>query len=103
MLGRMAGWEADRLTEGQLRRKQQLCEEVMTRSFITLFQVLAVIEVILVGESRMRGMMLYELHLPHVLLANRCRLHHFRHHQLFPECCKLVKEKGTTKKRSRPD
>ena len=28
MYGRMAGWEADKLTEEQLRRKQQLCEEV---------------------------------------------------------------------------
>ena len=28
MYGRMAGWEADKLTEGQLKRKQQLCEEV---------------------------------------------------------------------------
>ena len=53
------------------------------RSYITLCQVLAVIEVIMVGESRMCGMMLYELHLPHVLLANRCRLCHFSHHQMF--------------------
>jgi len=60
MLGRMKGWEADKLSEDQLRRKQQLCEEV-----------LAVLDVIMPGESRMRGMMLYELHLPHVLLANR--------------------------------
>ena len=35
MLGRMTGWEADRLTEGQLRRKQQLCEEVMTREALS--------------------------------------------------------------------
>ena len=28
MYGRMAGWEADKLTEEQLKRKQQLCEEV---------------------------------------------------------------------------
>ena len=29
MYGRMAGWEADKLTEDQLKRKQQLCEEVI--------------------------------------------------------------------------
>ena len=29
MYGRMAGWEADKLTEEQLKRKQQLCEEVV--------------------------------------------------------------------------
>ena len=28
MYGRMAGWEADKLNEEQLKRKQQLCEEV---------------------------------------------------------------------------
>ena len=28
MLGRMKGWEAHKLSEDQLRRKQQLCEEV---------------------------------------------------------------------------
>ena len=28
MYGRMSGWEADKLTEEQLKRKQQLCEEV---------------------------------------------------------------------------
>ena len=35
------------------------------------FQVLAVLDVIMPGESRMRGVMLYELHLPNVMLANR--------------------------------
>ena len=35
MLGRMAGWEADRLTDDQLRRKQQLCEEVRSREAIS--------------------------------------------------------------------
>ena len=73
MLGRMKGWEADKLSEDQLRRKQQLCEEVRHNAILcTVFpQVLAVLDVIMPGESRMRGVMLYELHLPHVLLANR--------------------------------
>ena len=30
MLGRMKGWEADSLTDQQLKRKQELCEEVST-------------------------------------------------------------------------
>jgi len=60
MYGRMCGWEADKLTEDQLRRKLQLCTEV-----------LKVLDVIMPGESRMRGVMLYEMHLPHVMLANR--------------------------------
>ena len=34
-------------------------------------QVLLVLDVIMPGESRMRGVMLYELHLPNVMLANR--------------------------------
>ena len=29
MYGRMAGWEADKLNEEQLLRKQQLCEQVI--------------------------------------------------------------------------
>ena len=29
MYGRMAGWEADKLNEEQLGRKQQLCEQVI--------------------------------------------------------------------------
>ena len=41
-------------------RKQELCEEV-----------LSVYDVIMPGNNWMRGVMLYELHLPHVLLANR--------------------------------
>ena len=35
------------------------------------FQVLAVLDLIMPGESRMRGVMLYELHLPNVMLGNR--------------------------------
>ena len=38
------------------------------------FQVLAVLDVIMPGESRMRGVMLYELHLPNVMLGNRWRI-----------------------------
>ena len=38
------------------------------------FQVLAVLDVIMPGESRMRGVMLYELHLPNVMLGNRWRV-----------------------------
>ena len=35
MYGRMSGWEADKLTEEQLKRKQQLCEEVTFKIFET--------------------------------------------------------------------
>jgi len=60
MYGRMSGYEADKLSEEQLLRKQALCEEV-----------LSVLDKIMPGQSRMRGVMLYELHLPYVMLANR--------------------------------
>ena len=60
MYGRMEGYEANSLTENQLLRKQELCEEV-----------LSVYDIIIPGNNWMRGVMLYELHLPHVLLANR--------------------------------
>ena len=33
--------------------------------------MLAVLDMIMPGESRMRGVMLYELHLPNVMLGNR--------------------------------
>jgi len=60
MYGRMSGYEADKLSNEQLMRKQTLCEEVLT-----------VLDKIMPGQSRMRGVMLYELHLPLVMLANR--------------------------------
>jgi len=60
MYGRMSGYEADKLSNEQLLRKQALCEEV-----------LSVLNKIMPGQSRMRGVMLYELHLPCVMLANR--------------------------------
>ncbi|XP_023325963.1 histone-lysine N-methyltransferase ASHR1 [Eurytemora carolleeae] len=60
MYGRMLGYEATTLTDAQLKRKLELCE-----------QVLDVFNIILPGNNRMRGVMLYELHLPLVMLANR--------------------------------
>ena len=60
MYGRMAGYEANNLTNDQLERKLGLCREV-----------LGVLDVLMPGQSRMRGVILYELHLPLVLLANR--------------------------------
>ena len=36
--------------------------------------MLAVLDLIMPGESRMRGVMLYELHLPNVMLGNRWRI-----------------------------
>ena len=60
MYGRMEGYEANSLTNDQLERKLGLCREV-----------LGVLDVIMPGQSRMRGVMMYELHLPLVLLANR--------------------------------
>ena len=39
--------------------------------FSTVLQVLSVYDVLLPGHSRQRGVLLYELHLPAVLLANR--------------------------------
>lgn len=60
MYGRMKGFEADKLSNEQLMRKQVLCEEV-----------LSVLDKIMPGQSRMRGVMLYEMHLPCVMIANR--------------------------------
>jgi len=60
MYGRMAGYTADQLSDEQFQRKQKLCEEV-----------LQVFNKIIPGNARMRGVMLYELHLPLVMLANR--------------------------------
>ena len=60
MYGRMEGYEANNLSLELLERKRQLCEEV-----------LGVLDVIMPGSVRMRGVMLYELHLPYVMIANR--------------------------------
>ena len=60
MYGRMPGYEAHELSDDLLRRKRELCE-----------QVLAVLDQIMPGRSRKRGMMKYELHLPLVMLTNR--------------------------------
>ena len=60
MYGRMDGFEANNLSAELLERKRGLCEEV-----------LGVLDVIMPGSTRMRGVMLYELHLPLVMLANR--------------------------------
>ena len=80
MYGRMAGYEAASLGPDLLDRKRQLCEEV-----------LGVLDTLMPGQvsshwppwsrdpvltpdwlqARMRGVMLYELHLPLVLAANR--------------------------------
>lgn len=87
MYGRISGFEADKLTDEQFKRKRKLCEEV-----------LEVFNKIMPGRSRKRGtvlytmlrsqmkpsqtfsfpfhiiataMMMYELHLPLVMLANR--------------------------------
>ena len=60
MYGRMKGYEADKLSNELFLRKQKLCEEV-----------LSVLDKIMPGQSRMRGVMLYEMHLPLVMLANR--------------------------------
>lgn len=60
MYGRMEGYEANNLTDQQLERKLGLCQEV-----------LSVLDLIMPGQSRMRGVIMYELHLPLVLLSNR--------------------------------
>ena len=60
MYGRMEGYEANNLTNDQLVRKLDLCKEVLT-----------VLNIIMPGQTRMRGVIMYELHLPLVLLANR--------------------------------
>merc|ERR1711973_180020 len=60
MYGKMEGYTADQLTDEQFEYKKRLCEEV-----------LKVFDKILPGNNRMRGVMLYELHLPLVMLANR--------------------------------
>ncbi len=60
MYGRMKGYEADEMSDDQFQRKRRLCEEV-----------LQVLDKIMPGRSRKRGMMKYELHLPLVMLSNR--------------------------------
>ncbi len=60
MYGRMKGFEADSMSEEQFKRKLSLCRIV-----------LAVLDKILPGRTRKRGMMMYEMHLPLVMLANR--------------------------------
>ena len=48
------------MSDEQFKRKLQLCEEV-----------LKVLDKIMPGQSRKRGMIKYELHLPLVMLTNR--------------------------------
>jgi len=60
MYGRMQGYEPDKMSDEQFRRKLQLCEEV-----------LKVLDKIMPGQSRKRGMIKYELHLPLVMLTNK--------------------------------
>ena len=61
MYGRMEGYEADDLTDEQLKSKRALCE-----------RVLKVLDKIMPGRMRKRAMMMYELHMPLVMLSNRC-------------------------------
>merc|ERR1711983_353524 len=56
----MAGFEPDEMSDEQFERKKVLCQEV-----------LAVLDKIMPGRSRKRGMIKYELHLPLVMLTNR--------------------------------
>lgn len=60
MYGRMKGYEADEMSDDQFKRKRDLCE-----------QVLAILDKIMPGRSRKRGMIKYELHLPLVMITNR--------------------------------
>ena len=60
MYGRMKGYQPDDMSDEQFKRKRVLCEEV-----------LAVLDKIMPGRSRKRGMIKYELHLPLVMLTNR--------------------------------
>lgn len=58
LYGRVEGYNLGELPDILLERKMELCR-----------QILEVLDVINPGESRMRGMMLYELHAPLLLLA----------------------------------
>lgn len=60
MYGRMPGYEAPQLSTQQYQRKKQLCQNV-----------LMVFNKLIPGKTRMRGLVMYELHLPLVMLANR--------------------------------
>ncbi|XP_040573772.1 SET domain-containing protein SmydA-8 isoform X1 [Lepeophtheirus salmonis] len=60
MYGRMEGYEPDSLSDDQFMRKKELCE-----------RVLKVLNVITPGQTRKKGMMMYELHLPFVIMGNR--------------------------------
>ncbi|KAL4707867.1 hypothetical protein ACJJTC_010302, partial [Scirpophaga incertulas] len=58
LYGRAAGYELDELPDLLLERKAELCRAV-----------LAALDAIMPGQTRMRGMMLYELHAPLMFLA----------------------------------
>ena len=60
MYGRMPGYEASDLSDEQFQRKRQLCQDVLN-----------LMDKIMPGQTRKRGMMLYEIHLPLVMLTNR--------------------------------
>ena len=55
-----SGYQPDEMTDEQFKRKLQLCEEV-----------LQILDKIMPGQSRKRGMIKYELHLPLVMMTNR--------------------------------
>ncbi|CAH0400982.1 unnamed protein product [Chilo suppressalis] len=58
LYGRVEGYEIDELPDIVLERKAEFCRLLLTT-----------LDVVMPGESRMRGMMLYELHAPLMFLA----------------------------------
>ena len=60
MYGRLKGYTVNELTDKQLTRKMNLCTEVLEMFDKTM-----------PGRTRKRGMMMYELHLPLLILANK--------------------------------
>lgn len=58
LYGRVEGYGIDELPDLMLERKAEFCR-----------LVLSTLDVIMPGETRMRGMMLYELHAPLMFLA----------------------------------
>ena len=60
IISSISGYEPDTMTDEQFKRKLQLCKEV-----------LSVLDKIMPGQSRKRGMIKYELHLPLVMITNR--------------------------------
>ncbi|RZB38993.1 msta, isoform B-like [Asbolus verrucosus] len=80
LYGRISGYLIDKLSEDILLRKQQICEEIMK-----------VFNVIEPGFTRLRGVTLYEMHAPLMILLTRQFENHCSKSELRSKLKKVVK------------